>query len=55
MAAARAARATASTSPGESRSPGVIGAVDVMTQFKQRPLTETGEIPLLWKGILGNF
>ena len=30
----------------------VIAAVDVMGQFKQRPLTHSGEFPLLWKGIL---
>ena len=46
---------TRSTSLGESSSPGVIGAVDVMTQFKQRPLTDSGEFPLLWKGILDFF
>ncbi len=52
VAATLAARATRSTSSGVSSSPGVIGAVDVMTQFKQRAPTETGEIPLPWKGIL---
>ena len=45
-------RANTSTSAGESSAPGVIAGVDVMGQFKQRPLTETVEIPLLWKGIL---
>ena len=29
--------------------------VDVMGEFKQRPLTETVEIPLLWKGILDSL
>ena len=52
VAAARAARAPRSTSAEESSSSKGMLVVDVMTQFKHRPLTETGQFPLLWKGIL---
>ena len=55
MAAARAARATRSTSLGESSSPRLVPMVDVIDEFKHRPLTVSDEIPLLWKGILDHF
>ena len=36
----------------ESRSPRSMLVVAVMSEFKHRAPTETGQIPLLWKGIL---
>ena len=52
IAAALASRATRSTSAEESRSPRSMLGVAVMSEFKHRAPTETGEIRLLWKGIL---
>ena len=51
-AATLAAAASRSTSAGESSSPRSVPVIDVMTQSKQGPLTETGGNSLLWKGIL---
>ena len=52
LAAAWLSRANTSTSRAESRSPRSVLVVAVMSEFKHRALTETGEFPLLWKGIL---
>ncbi len=52
LAAAWLSRANTSTSRAESRSPRSVLVVAVMSEFKHRALTETGEISLLWKGIL---
>ena len=52
IAAALASRATRSTSAEESRSSRSMLGVAVMSEFKHRAPTETGEISLLWKGIL---